>query len=96
MPAALWKNRRRSTPCLPPRASAMASKASLDLALPLILRIRIKLVAGDDLRRNGRVVLHQFGRHQRCKFFRERHGGHERALDSEGRRAARVSAQSWS
>jgi len=47
----------------------MASKASLDLALPLILRIGIKLVAGDDLRRNGRVVLHQFGRHQRCKFF---------------------------
>ena len=38
-------------------------QARLDLALPLVLRIGIKLVAGDDLRRNWSVVLHQFGRH---------------------------------
>ena len=36
----------------------------LDLALPLVLRIGIKLVAGDDLRRNRRLVRYQFGRHQ--------------------------------
>jgi hypothetical protein len=44
-------------------------QASLDLTLPLILRIGIELVAGNDLRWNGCMVLHQFGRHQRCKFF---------------------------
>ena len=44
-------------------------QASLDLALPLVLRIGIKLVAGDNLHWNGCLVLHEFGRHQCCKFF---------------------------
>src|SRR6266404_4947436 len=44
-------------------------QARFDLTLPLVLRIRIKFVTGDDLCRDRRVVLHQFGRHQCRKFF---------------------------
>ena len=39
-----------------------------DLALPFVLRIGIEFVAGDDLGRDRRLVLAQFGRHQRGKF----------------------------
>ena len=41
----------------------------LDLALPLVLRVGVKFVAGDDLGRDRRLVLTQLGRHQRGKFF---------------------------
>ena len=41
----------------------------LDLALPLILRIGIEFVAGNNPGRNRRLVLKHFGRHQRGKFF---------------------------
>ncbi len=44
-------------------------QALLDLALPLVLRVGIEFVAGDDLGRDRRLVLAQFGRHQRGKFF---------------------------
>ena len=44
-------------------------QARLDLALPLVLRVGIEFVAGDDLGRDRRLVLAQFGRHQRGKFF---------------------------
>jgi hypothetical protein len=39
-----------------------------DLALPLVLRIGIEFVAGDDLGRNRCLILHQFGGHQ-CRNF---------------------------
>ena len=41
----------------------------LGLALPLVLRIGIKFVAGNNLGWNRRLVLKHFGRHQRSKFF---------------------------
>jgi hypothetical protein len=41
----------------------------LDLALSFVLRVGIEFVAGDDLGRDRRLVLAQFGRHQRGKFF---------------------------
>ena len=44
-------------------------QALLDLALPFVLRVGIEFVAGDDLGRDRRLVLAQFGRHQRGKFF---------------------------
>src|ERR1700709_271025 len=73
MPAAVWKNRRRSRPCLPPRSSAIASSRASPsrpgVALPFVLRIGIKFVAGDDLGGDRGLVLTQFGRHQRGKFF---------------------------
>ena len=40
----------------------------LDFALPLVLRIGIEFIAGHDLGRDRRLVLAQFGRHQRGKF----------------------------
>ena len=40
----------------------------LDLALPLVLRVGIEFVAGDDLRRDRGLVRTQFGRHQCGKF----------------------------
>ena len=40
----------------------------LDLALPFVLRVGIEFVAGDDLGRDRRLVLAQFGRHQCGKF----------------------------
>jgi hypothetical protein len=40
----------------------------LDFALPLVLRVRIKFVARHDLRRDGRLIRTQFGRHQCGKF----------------------------
>ena len=44
----------------------------LDLALPFVLRVGIEFVAGDDLGRDRRLVLAQFGRHQCGKFgFRQ-------------------------
>ena len=44
----------------------------LDLALLFVLRVGIEFVAGDDLRRDRRLVLAQFGWHQCGKFgFRQ-------------------------
>ena len=63
MPAAVWKKPPAVQPLLAAELVGHGQQARLDLALLLVLRIGIELVAGDDLRRNRRVVLHQFGRH---------------------------------
>ena len=44
-------------------------QSRLDLALPFVLRVGIEFIAGDDLGRDWRLVLAEFGWHQRGKFF---------------------------
>ena len=59
----------------------------LDLALPFVLRVGIELVAGDDLGRDRRLVLAQFGRHQCGKFgFRQLVAHDFSSLASDGSR----------